>query len=208
MNAADELRALVATVTTSALNDAGVCAIIDWLAEHHRERESALLRKRWKWWQNERTTAIATDQAEKLAAEAPWRHLASVVEAFGGTATVNVSVLDSTKPIDERFCKYIRSRFGGIRPEDVPYWLTTGRVKHAVCSVRSGWVSCLCGLMAPGQVERLARNTPRTRHMCRKCREKLPEAQLVVVPDLGPDPQPALQPALQPTVHTAKENQG
>lgn len=156
-----ELTALVKGVLVD-LDGAGAGALADALNEAGREREAVLLRKRWKGWKSARTGA-----RERLSLA--WRGLMRQMSPDGAAQADR----DLTRRIqvnaDTAFANYIRTRFGGVRVEEVPMWLHhIGGIGHAVCNEDSGAVYTACRSMFIGGGEVSARRPARICAACRK----------------------------------------
>jgi hypothetical protein len=117
----DDLRALVTGVLAD-LDGAG--ALADWLAEHDREREAVLLRRRWKWWKRERQNALAPEDTAWIeAAIKPLNDLVDALRLLSPTAIVNFDARVELRAAglenaDESFRRYVQRRF--LAPSAAP----------------------------------------------------------------------------------------
>jgi hypothetical protein len=170
-----ELAALVKGVLAD-LDGAG--ALADFLQEHDRAKEAVLLRRRWKAWQKDRgkETARARDTEAGIA-----RPMLAAVESlraagFQCEASIHVKATPNTDPIDNQFRDYIRSRFAGVRVEDVSCWYAgpfRGYAAHAVVRVQGRFIYTACRSMIAGEASQVTVDGPVPKAICRKCRTAL-----------------------------------
>lgn len=174
-----ELSALVKGVLVD-LDGAG--ALADWLDEHDRAHEAKLLRRRWKSWQRERTEAVAIDrEAEDMLKNSFSDSLSALAAIPGATASMGaMSISVNTGGdlrTDQRFRDYVAARFGGVRVEDVPYWLEwQSGIGHAVSEAGNGTVSTVCKSVFFCDRSHVLPRLPL--RICRACRKALIYATL------------------------------
>jgi hypothetical protein len=125
----DELALLVKGVLAD-LDGAG--ALADFLAEHDREREAVLLRRRWKAWARSRVDA------------GDWE-----AEEFGPVG--QQAARDERRYADDSFTNYIRSRFTPKRKYTPPAAHECQRPRTCCCSMSADEPSDDCPIHGSGE---------------------------------------------------------
>lgn len=161
----------------------GAGALADWLQEHDREKEAVLLRRRMKAWERDRRMAVESMRSAKEDIERPMLDAVATLRAagFAVEAQIHARPADLTPEVDEKFRAYIRERFAGVRPEQVPMWaLDRNGVGHAVAGGTALMPLTACGVMGNGFTLHagLPRGGKIPRGTCAKCKTRLQTARL------------------------------